>query len=239
MAVGRLVRERDERQHGERRLAGRGGLLPGLRVGCRGRGSARHRALAVQLVGHHRVVDVVQPLPAERPPGDVGRLLQAGPHRLRHADPAGCGQLLQPLGDADRVTVDLLVGADDLAPVDADPEAQRLRVGVPDGAGRHVGLERDREPDRLLARREQGEDAVAHGLHQPSLIVADQTTAQLSRLEDARPGPRLVARYVHAIGVHVSEEYGGVRPQSSLHPAGHAEGLYIFCWRCSMDVRTD
>src|SRR3954447_23397402 len=134
--------------------------------------------------------------------------------------------MLQPFGDADCVAIDVASCLGYLAPVNADPEQQRLLPDPPERHARQVRLEGECEADRLLARGEKGEDAVAYSLNDPSAVIADQALAEVPSLEDTGKGARLIARHEQAEAVHVREQDGGTRPRNSLRSFGHAEGLW-------------
>jgi hypothetical protein len=106
----------------------------------------------------------VQAPPAERAPGEVGLVGELAPDLVRHAHAARRRQLLEPVGEVDAESDDVVAVDGDLREVDADPEAERQFARVPHLLAGHVLLERDREGDRPARAGERGEDRVPHAL---------------------------------------------------------------------------
>ena len=141
-----------------------------------------------------RLGDVLDPLLAHRREGELEPLAQLLAHLAGDADPARLGQALQPRGDVHAVAVDVPVGlVDDVAQVDADPEADALVLGHRRLALGHALLDRDRAGDRIDDAGELDKAAVAHELDDAAVVLGDERLDELLavRLEPLeRTGPR-------------------------------------------------
>ena len=90
-------------------------------------------------------------------------------------DPAGLGELLEPGGDVHPVAVEVAVGlVDHVAEVDADAEADALRLGHLRLALGHALLDQHRAAHRVDDARELDQRAVAHELDDAALVLGDE-----------------------------------------------------------------
>jgi hypothetical protein len=131
-------------------------------------------------------------------------------HVAREQDPARLGQGLEPRGDVDPVAEDVAALVDDVADVDADPEADALRLGDVLLALGHAALDRDRADDRVNGARELAEDAVAHQLDDTPAMLDDERLDQFLAVSlEAVEGALLVAPYQARVADHIRRQDGG------------------------------
>src|SRR5216683_1167263 len=90
------------------------------------------------------------------------------------ADAAGVGEALEARGDVDAVAVDLLAIDHHVAKVDADAEFHPAVGWQFFALGPERGLNFDRALDRVHDTRELGEDAIARGVDEASMVLLDE-----------------------------------------------------------------
>ena len=135
--------------------------------------------------------------------------------------PPGSAETLQPRRDVDPVAVDLLALDHHVAEVDADAKLHpalggRLRI-----LGLERGLHIDRALDGIDHAGELGQDAIAGGVYEASVMLLDES----SRLScDERYRVRSVASsslpHEAAVAEYVGAEYGG-ELTFHTHPRQH------------------
>ena len=131
--------------------------------------------------------------------------------RTRDHDPARFGQPFEPGGDVHPVAVEIAVGlVDDVAEVDADPEAEALGVRDLPLPLHHATLDADGALDGLDGAGELAQRAVAHQLDDAAAVLGQEWLDQLPvvRLE-ALERASLVALHQARVTGHVGGEDGG------------------------------
>ncbi len=113
---------------------------------------------------------------------------------LRDADGAGLGERLEPGGDVDAVTKNVVAVDDHVAEIDADPQLEPAlgRNGVIDGARGTLHL--DGAVQRIDDARKIRQQAVTGRADDPAAVRRDQrvygASAACSALDACRPRPR-------------------------------------------------
>ena len=103
-------------------------------------------------------------------------------HGARDADPAGLGQRFEPRRDIDAVAQDVAVLGDHVAEVDADAKADASVVGETLVAIEHAALHFGGTAHRVDNAGELGQEAVAGGLDDAPLMLADFRIDQLAAM---------------------------------------------------------
>jgi hypothetical protein len=188
-----------ERQHGDRRPVGEGG-----------RGWCGHTARD-DPVHPHGSFDALKPPLAEvlEVTAEPAPEVVVGGAGDDHA--AGLRELLEAGRDVHAVAVEVAVGlVDDVAEVDADPEADALVLGdVPLPLG-HASLHEDGAADRVDDAGELAERAVAHELDDAAPVLGDERPDELLAVGlEALEGPALVPLHQARVADHVGRQNGG------------------------------
>jgi hypothetical protein len=89
------------------------------------------------------------------------------------ADPTGIGQGLQPGGNVDAVSVDIVVIANDVADIDPHPQLNAAFGGNVGIAFDHAALNLDGVPDRFDDAGKLDQDAVADRLDDAATMLGD------------------------------------------------------------------
>ncbi len=112
-----------------------------------------------------------------------------------------------------------------LADIQADAELDRLAV-APDRLVAKLGLDLDREPQRLPGAVEQGENSIAGDVGDAAAVIADQVPEKLDRAGDLVGAADLVLLHPSAELDHVGDHDGGAfstpvdRPDVVVGPRG-------------------
>ena len=102
--------------------------------------------------------------------------------RARDADAAGLRQCLQPRCDVDAVTVDVAAIGDEVAEIDPDPKGDAFvfrHLGI---ALEHRPLDLDGATHRIDDAREFDQHAVAGGLDDAAVMLADFRVDKLAAM---------------------------------------------------------
>ena len=128
--------------------------------------------------------------------------------------PPGSAMLLEPGGDVHAVAVEVAVGSTDhVAQVDADPEADALRLGHRRLALGHAALDAGRALDRVDGAGELAERAVAHELDETAPVLGQERVDELAAVGlEAREGGALVGLHQARVADHVRRQDGGEPP---------------------------
>ena len=102
-------------------------------------------------------------------------------------DPVRVCKGLNPCGDVDAIAKNIVAFDNNVADMDADPEAQRLELRKARIAFDHAGLDGDGAGDRIDRRGEFKQQAVAHGLNRAAAMRSDQRIDQLATMAAQRP----------------------------------------------------
>jgi hypothetical protein len=146
--------------------------------------------------------------------------------------PARLGQFLQPGGDVDPVAIDVAVRlADDVAEIDADPQADPLVRGDCRFALLHAPLDTDGAVDRIHDAGELGEQAVAHALDEPAVLAGQQRLDQFGAAgEQTRERAPFIPLHQPRIAGHIRGEDRSKTTSRAWSghavPSGNPEGLY-------------
>ncbi len=177
-----------EGQHGDRRPdgAGLGGRVRRVprQTGRRGLGLAQHHPPDPDGTGH-----VLQRFLAKILEPDLDPVRDLLVDRLGDADAADLRELLEPRGDVDAVTVYVAVLEDDVAEVDADPEADAPVLGHVGIAPLHALLHLDGATHGVGDGLELDQHAVAGGLDDATPVLGDGGVDQLAAMGH-QPGER-------------------------------------------------
>src|SRR5262249_45815026 len=94
-------------------------------------------------IGANRIGDVPDPVTAERAVIEIELVPALVVHRLRDADGAGLGERLEPRGDVDAITENIVAIDDHIAKIDPDPQLQAALwwEGIVNGARRPLHLD--------------------------------------------------------------------------------------------------
>ena len=118
--------------------------------------------------------------------------------RPRNTDPAWFGMSLQPGGDVDAITMNVIALDNDVAQIDPNSELEVVRFGLRELLQRVLNL--DGTIDRIDDRAEFGQETVACRLeHPPSMALQCRLNNTFENSIKLCPGPRLVAP--HAKGI--------------------------------------
>ena len=129
---------------------------------------------------------------------------------LRDAHPAGLGQALQARREVDPVAVEVIALDDDVAEIDADPQLHPPRLGQRGVARLRALLDLDRALHRVHHAGELDQHAVAHQLHQTTLIFGEQRLDHLAApLSEHRKRSGLVLAHEPAVADDVGGENRG------------------------------
>ena len=122
----------------------------------------------------------------------------------RDADAIGRRERFEPRGDVDAIPGNVVAVHDDVADVDADPQANAL-IGAALGFARdEIALDVERALQRGSCARELGEESVARRLHETAAVRVDLRLRNgVAQMLKPRKGRRLVA-------LHQTTEAGDV-----------------------------
>src|SRR5271167_2834741 len=196
-----------KRQHGDRWLVGQAQCWP-----CR----FRHNPAA--RVPRHIPADAKDP---QRPRDVLDRLLSQVlevkwhlvadlvAHGSGYADATRLGQLLEPCRHIDAVAMNVLALDDDVTKIDTHAIDDLLVFGLAGIALTHRSLHRDRAADRLDHARKLNQNAVAGGLDDSPVMLANLWIDQLAA-DGLEPRNRslLVRPHQPAVAGNVSGQYG-------------------------------
>ena len=127
----------------------------------------------------------------------------------RNADRAGLGERLQPGGDVDPVTEQVLAVDHDIADMYADAKLHRLVCRLLCALRGDRRLHRDRTLHGIDRAGEIGDDAVAGGVEDPAAVRRDQSVDDGAARLQPRERADLVARHQPAVAGNVGGENRG------------------------------
>ena len=217
VVVAGIAGEVGQRQDRDRRMRGpvrpaelsRGAPASARRLGAR----------VLDLEHFDRLGDILKSRLAERPQGRArhGRPLRSGTPPLTRML-LGFGHRLEARRDIDAMPEGDQFLQRHLADVQADPELDRLAV-APDRLLAKLGLDLDREPQRLPGALEQGENSIAGDVGDAAAVIANQVPEKLDRAGDLAGAPDLVMLHPSAELDHVGDHDGGARSRAARQAA--------------------
>jgi len=130
--------------------------------------------------------------------------------RARDADAARCRQPLQPCGDVDAVAINVVAIGDHVAEIDPDAKTQAALLGEVQIAVGHRALNFTRTAHRVDDAGEFRQHAVAGGLDDPAMMLADLRIEQLDKMR-LEPLVRafLIGTHQARIARHIGRENRG------------------------------
>ena len=127
--------------------------------------------------------------------------------RARDADTARFRQPLQPCRDIDAVAIDVVAVDDHVAEIDTDAENDALVLGDTGIAVDHRPLDLARAPDCIDDARKFHQHAVACGLDDAAVMLADLRIAKLAAMRpQASECPRLIRSHQPRIACDIGSE---------------------------------
>ena len=184
-----------------------------------GRAQVRRPCGRARQIGADGPRDVLEALLAQVLAPDVELAGKLVTHVPGNADARGRRQCLQARGDIDAIAENVVTLDDDVADVDADAIADALTLRQVRLALRHGALDLDRAHDRIDRAGEFGQQAVAHELDDPPLVLAD---LRLDHALALRPQRRERAGLVVADQTAITNDVGCQdRRKPALHPSHH------------------
>ena len=199
IVVVRLTAHIGEGQHRDRR--------PLVRAWRRRRRCPRHH----HAINPNRPRDVLDVALAEELDGAADPALEVVVGGAGERDAARLAQLLQARGDIHPIAVDVPARfTDDVAQIDADPEADALLLGHARLAVRHAVLDRDGAGHRIDDAVELAQRAVAHEVDDAAVVLGDKRLDELPAVRlEARERAGLVRLNQPRVADHVRRQDGG------------------------------
>ena len=207
VVVAGIAGEVGQRQDRDRRMADRFGQRT---LAGRAGEPRRLRARVLDLEHFDRLGDILESRLAERPQGRARHVAHCGAERPADQNAARVGHRLEARRDIDAMPEGDRFLQRHLADVQADPELDRLAV-APDRLLAKLGLDLDREPQRLPGALEQGENSIAGDVGDAAAVIANQVPEKLDRAGDLAGAADLVMLHPSAELDHVGDHDGGAR----------------------------
>jgi hypothetical protein len=231
MVVARIARQIGERQDRDRRMADGFGRQP---LAERASEARRLRARVLDLEHLDRLGNVLEPRLAKRTQQRSRQFAHRRAERAADQNAARIGQGLEARRDIDAMSISDRFLQRHLADIEADAEFDRLAV-APDRLLAKLGLDLDREPQRLTGAVEQGQNSVAGDVGDPPAVIADQIPEQLNRAGDLVGATDLILLHAPAELDHVGDHDGGAFSTPVAAQCLCPLGLHAPCRRTNSD----